>query len=222
MRHWISRLAPVLALCLLTVATSAAARTITCESKNYRYRHCRVDTDGRVRLVKRISQAPCRQGRSWGYDRRGIWVDDGCAARFEVGRGGGGGRDDDDDDGGGMSAGTAAAIVGGAVLLGALASSSSSSNSQAGYPSHQDGAVPNWAIGTFQGYDSAIRANVELTITPDGAVSGYTNGSRFSGSFRNSRIDLGNVAFDVRPAGSGMQAVQTNNPGNVISYSRIR
>jgi len=44
-----------------------------------------------VRLSKRLSDRPCRQGRSWGYDRDRIWVDDGCRAEFEVTRRGGGG-----------------------------------------------------------------------------------------------------------------------------------
>lgn len=220
MKYSISSVLITLAFCLLTVSTSVAAREITCESNNYRYRYCRADTNNRVELVRRISQAPCRRGRSWGYDRRGVWVDDGCAARFRVGRGGGGGKHDNDDDDG-ISAGTAAAIVGGAVLLGALASSSSGGH-QSGYPGGGGSAVPGWAIGTFEGYDAAIRANVQLTITPDGAVSGYANGSRFQGSFYNGRIDLGSVSFDASPAGSGMQAVQSNNRGNVINYRRIR
>jgi hypothetical protein len=32
------------------------------------------------------SDSSCRQGRSWGFDRRGIWVDHGCRADFQVGR----------------------------------------------------------------------------------------------------------------------------------------
>jgi len=37
-----------------------------------------------VRLVKRLSDAPCEEGRSWGYDRSGVWVSRGCRAEFEV------------------------------------------------------------------------------------------------------------------------------------------
>ncbi|MEO6965944.1 MAG: DUF3011 domain-containing protein, partial [Acidobacteriaceae bacterium] len=30
------------------------------------------------------SGSPCIQGRTWGFDRRGIWVDRGCRADFVV------------------------------------------------------------------------------------------------------------------------------------------
>jgi hypothetical protein len=35
-------------------------------------------------MVKQRSDAPCRQGYSWGYDHNGIWVDHGCRADFAV------------------------------------------------------------------------------------------------------------------------------------------
>ena len=38
----------------------------------------------RVRLLDRLSDSPCTQGRSWGYNRHEIWVDNGCRAVFEV------------------------------------------------------------------------------------------------------------------------------------------
>jgi hypothetical protein len=60
-------------------------RRVTVSSDDGRREYRRVDTDGYVRLVKRLSDKPCIQGRSWGYDRNGIWVDDGCRATFEYG-----------------------------------------------------------------------------------------------------------------------------------------
>ncbi|HXH03617.1 MAG TPA: DUF3011 domain-containing protein [Candidatus Competibacteraceae bacterium] len=62
--------------------------TVTCESRDERYTYCRADTRGGVRLVDRLSRSPCIEGRTWGYDRRGIWVDQGCRARFALGSGG--------------------------------------------------------------------------------------------------------------------------------------
>ena len=32
-------------------------------------------------------QSPCLLGRTWGYDDQGVWVSDGCAGEFVVGRG---------------------------------------------------------------------------------------------------------------------------------------
>jgi hypothetical protein len=56
-----------------------------CASDNGRRRYCNADTRGGVRLVRQRSDSPCIAGRTWGYDRRGIWVDRGCRAEFIVG-----------------------------------------------------------------------------------------------------------------------------------------
>ena len=60
---------------------------VLCSSKDGRTRYCNVDTRGGVRIVRQESRSPCVQGRSWGYDRRGIWVANGCRARFQLGGG---------------------------------------------------------------------------------------------------------------------------------------
>ena len=59
---------------------------ISCSSDDMHKHYCAADTRGGVQLVKQHSDSSCRQGRSWGYDRRGIWVDHGCRADFQVGR----------------------------------------------------------------------------------------------------------------------------------------
>src|SRR3546814_14392952 len=61
--------------------------TVRCESKDRRTRHCNIDTRGGVRLTRRLSDASCVQGRSWGYDSRGVWVSNGCRAEFVSGGG---------------------------------------------------------------------------------------------------------------------------------------
>ena len=61
---------------------------VRCGSDDYRYRMCQVDT-GRgsdVRLVRQISKTPCREGRNWGWNRAGIWVNEGCEGVFRVQR----------------------------------------------------------------------------------------------------------------------------------------
>ena len=62
------------------------SRTITCESQRGRYAYCRTNTLGRVRLERRLSDAPCRQYDTWGADGdgSGIWVSDGCRGVFVV------------------------------------------------------------------------------------------------------------------------------------------
>lgn len=59
--------------------------TVNCASNNNRYNYCRANINhGHVRLVRRYSDSSCRYGDDWGYDRRGIWVENGCRATFEV------------------------------------------------------------------------------------------------------------------------------------------
>lgn len=75
---------------------------VICSSTNYRHRYCSIsDRVKEVELVRRISDAPCVYGRSWGFERGRLWVDRGCAAEFEVSttdsRRGGSRRGFDDD-----------------------------------------------------------------------------------------------------------------------------
>jgi hypothetical protein len=64
---------------------------VTCESEDGRRAECRIDTRDRVRLVRQLSNATCREGSSWGVGRGVVWVRDGCRAVFAAGRGGSGG-----------------------------------------------------------------------------------------------------------------------------------
>ncbi|HEX5693191.1 MAG TPA: DUF3011 domain-containing protein [Arenimonas sp.] len=62
-----------------------APQVLRCESIDHRDRYCPADTRGGVRLVRQESNADCVPGRTWGYDRGGVWVTRGCRARFELG-----------------------------------------------------------------------------------------------------------------------------------------
>ena len=57
---------------------------VSCSSDDMHRHYCPADTRGGVQLLKQRSDSSCRQGYSWGYDRRGIWVDHGCRADFQV------------------------------------------------------------------------------------------------------------------------------------------
>lgn len=58
---------------------------VRCESDRYRYRMCPVRVGRRgVELVRQTSRTRCDFGRTWGWDRRGVWVDGGCAGEFRV------------------------------------------------------------------------------------------------------------------------------------------
>lgn len=89
-------------------------RIVRCESWNYRYARCNLDTRGGVRLTRLIA-GDCRQGRTWGWDTRQnfVWVSRGCRADFQSRYGNWGGGND------GPS--TGAVIAGVAVAAGLIA-----------------------------------------------------------------------------------------------------
>ncbi|WP_291219662.1 DUF3011 domain-containing protein [Dokdonella sp.] len=62
--------------------------SVRCGSRDYRYNLCQVDTGrgGRVYITRQISNTRCVEGRTWGWNRAGIWVDGGCEAIFTVER----------------------------------------------------------------------------------------------------------------------------------------
>lgn len=60
-------------------------QTFRCESDGNRTRQCRVDTRDGVALIRQLSSARCVEGRTWGYDRGGVWVTQGCRGEFRTG-----------------------------------------------------------------------------------------------------------------------------------------
>ena len=69
------------------VAPPPVVQKLRCESKDGRARHCPADTRGGVRVVRQLSRTACVEGRTWGRDREGVWVEGGCRADFEIGGG---------------------------------------------------------------------------------------------------------------------------------------
>ncbi len=72
---------------ILLCTSVTFADYVTCESTGG-YRHCsaRNMRDAEVYIERQISKSSCTRGRSWGADERGVWVDDGCRATFEIAR----------------------------------------------------------------------------------------------------------------------------------------
>jgi hypothetical protein len=68
-------------------ARPAMAQQITCSSDNGRRNYCAADTRGGVTMIRQRSGSACVQGSTWGFDRRGIWVDRGCRADFMINTG---------------------------------------------------------------------------------------------------------------------------------------
>lgn len=63
---------------------SQAMQTLACESDSSRRTYCRADTSFGVQLTRELSLNRCVVNRSWGSDRNGIWVSDGCRAEFAL------------------------------------------------------------------------------------------------------------------------------------------
>lgn len=57
---------------------------ISCSSKNNKYKQCPIRIRGHAELVRQKSRNACRFNKTWGYDRRGVWVSKGCRAEFAV------------------------------------------------------------------------------------------------------------------------------------------
>jgi hypothetical protein len=48
--------------------------------------YCQADTRHGAHLVKQASSVECVEGRTWGWDEAGVWVDKGCAGEFALGK----------------------------------------------------------------------------------------------------------------------------------------
>jgi len=206
----------------LLVAPPAFARTVRCESPSYRYHYCSVRTYGDVHLERELSFRSCQHGRGWGYDQRGIWVDRGCRADFEVDdghRGSYSGYDyDDDHDHDHGSKGTAVAgVVLGAAIAAAIIASKNRSRTD------DRDVVPNWLVGRFEGYNTQQHADVALQISPSGSVTGVLpGGEQVEGTYSNGHISMTGVEFDVAQTGSGFTLTQRDDALNVTVYHRDR
>lgn len=56
----------------------------TCESNKGRRNRCYLGVVDGVTLERQLSRSQCVLDKSWGWDRDGIWVDEGCRAEFVV------------------------------------------------------------------------------------------------------------------------------------------
>jgi hypothetical protein len=66
-------------------AGAVEAQTVHCASVDGGKKFCEADTRDGVRLAKQRGAAACKQGESWSYDEKGIWVDHGCDGDFALG-----------------------------------------------------------------------------------------------------------------------------------------
>jgi hypothetical protein len=78
------RLAWVVGLFIaLCIPSLSFAQSISCESRDYQRNYCETGIQvSRAWIINQTSASPCIQGRTWGYDGDGIWVNSGCAGEF--------------------------------------------------------------------------------------------------------------------------------------------
>ena len=165
-------------------------QTLRCESRRNRLQRCSANTENRVQLTRRLG-GTCSQGRSWGYDRRSIWVDRGCRAEFAYGRrAGGGGHYPQPDRDKGPS--TGAIIAGVAVAGGLIALLASSANRKkneseaaAATPEPETPATfpagpPAALVADLSPLPSAARPSVQTCLNQAAREVGATGGTRLS------------------------------------------
>lgn len=90
------------------------AGRISCTARGSRQVRCNAPTENRVTL---LSGSACSQGRTWGYDRRSIWVSHNCRGTFAYGYGNDWGNNRPPDNNKGPSAGV---IIGGVAVAAGL------------------------------------------------------------------------------------------------------
>jgi len=61
---------------------------VTCESTTPEKKLCAADTSLGVVLLRSTGKNACLLGKTWGYDDKNIWVQDGCSGEFGVGHAG--------------------------------------------------------------------------------------------------------------------------------------
>lgn len=139
---------------------------VTCESIGYRYRFCNADTQGRVNLVRELSTGNlCRQGRGWGFDSNGVWVDRGCRGVFSYGRD----NSSRNNDGAAIAAGILGALAIGAAINSSQPQAAPPPPPPPPPPTHVS-RPPSWAVGSYQAYDPDSGDIVQLVVDGAGRV----------------------------------------------------
>lgn len=171
------------ALGLLAAPSDSFAERMRCKSTNYKYNFCRSGQPiVRASVRDRKSDRPCIEGRTWGYQRNGIWVNHGCDADFEIQTWG-------DSGGGWGGSGGSGGSWGGGGWGGSGGSWE---------------AVPGWAVGTWRSERQINGAYHTVTVYPNGSATWTFRGGRLSGQWRGrDEIQLyNNTTLDFDGEGS--------------------
>lgn len=213
----------LIALASATPSTAFADYSVTCASEGYKHSTCSLSKAGRVTLKRQISRKTrCDQGRNWDYDRRQIWVDDGCAAEFQVESSS---RDSKD-------LGSAVGLVAAAVLLGALTDTDKNKDSNHGraeqyqndnyYGPRHSSYVADWMVGQFRGVNVKYNnTEVLMTVKSDGQLSALASGQEIRGYINDGYVHIGDSVFTINRSREGFVTSQVGDQDNVVRYQRI-
>ena len=143
---------------------AGTAGRLTCESLGYRYRYCNANTHNRVTLARELSTGNlCQQGRGWGYNGGGIWVDRGCRGEFRYG------EDDRRTQRRGDRGGHHRCTRGRRGDQ-CVAEPTAAPPPPPPPPASAGRPVPGWAIGGFLAWDPDCGDTVQLTVRGAGDV----------------------------------------------------
>lgn len=211
-------------------ATAFADYTIRCISDHKLYQTCRIDNSGYVRLERQLSHSKgCVKGRSWDFNRREIWVDNGCKAEFMVEEGY---KHNNSNHSSSHDAGKAVAAIAGIAILGAILNSQDKDNSNSNnfgtkydsdnyYGSRHTSYVPGWATGKFRGYNNQYSSEVSMNIHEDGRVDASADGQRIHGYYNDDQVHIGNFTFDITRTPHGFETRQHGDYRNTVRYIRV-
>ncbi len=149
------------------------ANQLECRSDNNRYRRCSANTQGRVEMLRQFSSSSCIQGRSWGFDRNSIWVDNGCQARFGYGYGNVSG--DTSGSGGGSDTG---AVIGGVALAAGLIALLAAAGKSSGSGQSSSAATVATIDADLAKFPSDARSEAQLCMNEAARQVGATGGTR--------------------------------------------
>ncbi len=181
----------------------ADSRHITCNSRDSQYTYCRAHTEDQVRLSRQLSSTDCIEGRTWGYDRHGIWVDRGCRAEFSIGRSGyreynDSGYGDYDDH------------------------RERSRGDYGDYNKGNHGNIPGWVVGHFSGKNERSHTAASISVSQNGKVSARWAGQEHSGYFDGRNLHIGDRDFIVKQRRDGFETILRQDHSNRVLFYRDR
>jgi hypothetical protein len=192
-----------------------AGREVSCDSHSMRRNFCPTGEHGSVRLMESKGFWPCEEGRTWGTETDGIWVDRDCKGRFWVEDKSGGSRNRNT----AIAAGAIAALVLGAAIAG-----NSKRGAEDRVQTTQSDDVPNWAIGRYHGYNPDARVEATLDLSASGRAVIGQRGRNLYGHYagRDTLAMDDGSRLRIERTDRGLRTVDDRDRARTIDFYRDR